>query len=123
MKYKIGEKFNVIIPGISPTVVRIDNIIEKEGKAIYCISFHEERLFTLCKQVPEEVLEEFIDTYNRNKDNLEKFMMLSGDDKKGKLKQPLSYDEKYTGDLLEGAKGITRENIIDLLLNDKYSLK
>ena len=113
MKYKIGDKYNVIIPGISPTVARIDNTIEKEGKIIYCISFHEEKFFTLCQEVTEDVLDEYIDTYNKNKGNLEDFMMLSGDGKRAELKQPLPDDEKYTSDLTEEAKDIAQENVVD----------
>lgn len=116
MKYKIGDKFNVIIPGFSPTVANIDNIKEKEGEIMYYISFHEERHFTLCREVTEEVLDEIIDTYNKNKDRLEEFMMLAGNDKEAELKQPVSDDEKYVSDLVDEAKNITQESEIDFTM-------
>lgn len=63
MKYQIGDKFNVLIPGISPTVASIDNIREKDNKKEYYISYHEEWFYLLCKIVPEEVLDEIIENY------------------------------------------------------------
>lgn len=119
MKYKIGDKLNVIIPGISPTVANIDNMKEKEGKTVYCISFHEERYFTLCREVTQEVLDEYVDTYSKNKDNLEEFMMLSPDETDDGLKHPVSDDEKHTTDIVEEAKDITRENMVDFTMEPK----
>ncbi|KAF5050925.1 hypothetical protein DSECCO2_424360 [anaerobic digester metagenome] len=63
MKYKIGDSFNVLIPGFLPTVAKIDNIKEMENKLMYYISFHEEWLFLICKIIPEEVLDEIIGYY------------------------------------------------------------
>ncbi len=116
MKYKIGDKFNVIIPGFSPTVANIDNIKEKNGKIMYCISFHEERYFTLCREISEEVLDEFIDTYNKNKDRLDEFMLLAGKEEGTGLRQPASDDEKYMGDLVEDAENIAQENEVDFTM-------
>ncbi|MDO5524081.1 MAG: hypothetical protein Q4G48_08570 [Bacteroidia bacterium] len=63
MKYKIGDRFNVLVPGFSPTVARIDNIKEKDSKLMYYISFHEEWLFIICRIIPEEVLDEIIENF------------------------------------------------------------
>ncbi len=63
MKYKIGDRFNVLVPGFLPTVAKIDNIKEKDNKTMFYISFHEEWLFLICRIVPEEVLDEMIDNY------------------------------------------------------------
>ncbi len=38
MKYKIGDSFNVLIPGFLPTVAKIDNIKEMENKLMYYIT-------------------------------------------------------------------------------------
>ncbi|MDO5523413.1 MAG: hypothetical protein Q4G48_05140 [Bacteroidia bacterium] len=112
MKYKIGDKFNVIIPGFSPTVANIDNIKEKEGELMYCISFQEERFFTLCREITEKVLDEIIDAYNSNKDNLDEFMMLAGDEHTD-TKPPVSDDKKYRSDIVEEAQDIAQDNEID----------
>lgn len=79
MNYKTGDKFNIIIPGFSPTVARIDNISEKDGETFYHISFQEEHLYTICRVVSERVFAEMIETYDKNKDNLEPFMMMRED--------------------------------------------
>lgn len=112
MKYKVGDKFNVIIPGFSPTVAKIDNIKEKEDKLMYYISFQEERFFTLCREITEEVLDEIIESYNKNKDNLEDFMMLAGNENT-RIKHPVSDDEKYRGDIVEEAEDIAQDNEVD----------
>ena len=44
MKYKIGDKFNVIIPGFSPTVANIDNIKERPAPiCTYKLDFEYEK--------------------------------------------------------------------------------
>ncbi|WP_436415300.1 hypothetical protein [Petrimonas sp.] len=116
MKYKIGDKFNVIIPGFSPTVANIDNIREKDGEFVYCISFQEERLFTLCREITEMVLDEIIDTYNKNKDNLDSFMVMAGKDDGDELKQPELNNKKYRGDIVDEAQNITEENEVDFTM-------
>lgn len=75
MDYKIGDKFHVIIKGFSPTIARIDNITHKNGETFYHISFLEEHMFTIAKMVSEQALLEMIALYERNKNNLEPFMM------------------------------------------------
>ncbi|HBX45993.1 MAG TPA: hypothetical protein DEG28_08955 [Porphyromonadaceae bacterium] len=94
MSYKIGDKFDVIIPGFSPTVARIDNITDKEDIRYYHISFQEEHFYTICRTVTERQLEEMIDTYDRNKDNLEPFMMKKDGGQPGDLP---SHDENLPG--------------------------
>ena len=76
MKYKIGDKFHVIIPGFSPTLASIDNIKEQNGTAMYYISFSEEHLFTICRVLTERQMDEFIKKYEDNKHHLDDFMML-----------------------------------------------
>lgn len=63
MKYKIGDKFNVLVPGFLPTVARIDNIEMNDNKPLFYISFHEEWLFIICRIIPEEVLDEIIENF------------------------------------------------------------
>lgn len=75
MDFKIGDKFDVIIPGFSPTKARIDNITERNGEKFYHISFQEEHLYTICRVVSERVLIDMIDMFNNNKDHLDDFMM------------------------------------------------
>lgn len=94
MNYKIGDKLNVIIPGFSPTIARIDNIVEKNGEMCYHISFQEEHLYTICRVVSERVLEEMIATYDKNRDNLEPFMLKKDTDDAKPEKQP---DKEDTG--------------------------
>lgn len=80
MDYKIGDKFHVIIKGFSPTIASIDNITEREGEKFYHISFEEEYLFTLVQTVKENQLTEMIELYERNKDDLEPFMMMKSEE-------------------------------------------
>lgn len=75
MDFKIGDKFNVIVPGFSPTIARVDNISERKGETFYHISFQEEHLYTICRVVSARAFEEMIEKYDQNKDHLDDFMM------------------------------------------------
>ncbi len=115
MKYKVGDKFNVIIPGFSPTTAKIDNIKEKNGEVFYYISFQEERLFTICRVVTEEYLDSIINSYDENKDNLEPFMMLNGDES-GSVKDRISKGERVLDDVINKDIDIKMESKVDFTM-------
>lgn len=116
MTYKIGDKFNVIISGFSPTVITIDNIKEKDGKTLYYISFQEERLFTLCRVVSAEYLDEIIDTYDKNKNNLQPFMMMKDDSEPGGNGNT-NIGENFGNETVKVNKDIRMESKIDFTLD------
>ncbi len=74
MSYKIGDRVNVVVPGFSPTMARIDNITQRNEQTFYHISFQEEYLYTICRTVSERELERMIEMYETNKDNPDFFM-------------------------------------------------
>ena len=125
MEFKIGEKFDVIIPGFSPTTARIDNVTERNGEKFYHISFQEEHLYTICRVVSERALEEMIDKFDKNKDHLDDFMMSKDDPSIGNTPEDTPKKEESTLEELGKGTSSVSDISMDFESNseDKFSVK